>query len=109
MSAKAKAPGKKDSMKVGKPPAHDLPGGRERRERREGPPASTSGHPAPAPAPPSHDPPSAPDGTPAEDKPSTRLCIKNFPKYVNEDRLRKHFGLKGEVTDIKIMKTPDGK
>jgi multiple RNA-binding domain-containing protein 1 len=42
-------------------------------------------------------------------EPSTRLCVKNIPKYVDEKRLRQHFSLKGEVTDVKIMKTSDGK
>ncbi|XP_064986006.1 multiple RNA-binding domain-containing protein 1-like [Musa acuminata AAA Group] len=39
----------------------------------------------------------------------SRLCIKNLPKYVNEDRLREFFSQKGEVTDAKLMRTKDGK
>ncbi|KAJ3693957.1 hypothetical protein LUZ60_009437 [Juncus effusus] len=39
----------------------------------------------------------------------SRLCVKNLPKYVNEDRLREFFSQKGEVTDAKIMRTSDGK
>nr|CAD1827624.1 unnamed protein product [Ananas comosus var. bracteatus] len=39
----------------------------------------------------------------------SRLCVKNLPKYVNEDRLREFFSQKGEVTDAKIMRTKDGK
>ncbi|RWW83567.1 hypothetical protein BHE74_00007924 [Ensete ventricosum] len=35
----------------------------------------------------------------------SRLCIKNLPKYVNEDRLREFFSQKGEVTDAKLMRT----
>eukprot|EP00798_Chlamydomonas_sp_ICE-L_P010822 gene10822-16908_t len=40
--------------------------------------------------------------------PSSRLCIKNIPKYALENRLREHFSQKGEVTDVKVMKTRDG-
>jgi hypothetical protein len=36
---------------------------------------------------------------------SSRLCIKNIPKYADEKRLRDHFSAKGEVTDVKVMKT----
>ncbi|URE45051.1 hypothetical protein MUK42_25200 [Musa troglodytarum] len=39
----------------------------------------------------------------------SRLCIKNLPKYVSEDRLREFFSQKGEVTDAKLMRTKDGK
>lgn len=46
--------------------------------------------------------------TDAQKEPSSRLCVKNLPKYVDEGRLKKHFGVKGEVTDVKIMKTQDG-
>jgi multiple RNA-binding domain-containing protein 1 len=31
--------------------------------------------------------------------------VKNIPKHMKEDRLRQHFGQRGEVTDVKIMKT----
>lgn len=37
--------------------------------------------------------------------PTSRVCVKNLPKYITEASLRKHFAAKGEVTDIKIMKT----
>jgi multiple RNA-binding domain-containing protein 1 len=38
--------------------------------------------------------------------PSTsRICVKNLPKHVDERRLREHFSAKGEVTDAKIMRT----
>lgn len=40
---------------------------------------------------------------------SSRICVKNLPKYVTENRLRMHFAQKGEVTDAKIMKTKDGR
>lgn len=39
----------------------------------------------------------------------SRLCVKNLPKYVKEDRLREFFSQKGEVTDAKLMRTRDGK
>ena len=57
----------------------------------------------------------------AEDKPptagapattSTRCIVKNIPKHCDEKRLRKHFDSHGrdlEVTDVKVMRTRDGK
>ncbi|KMS99233.1 hypothetical protein BVRB_2g046710 [Beta vulgaris subsp. vulgaris] len=39
----------------------------------------------------------------------SRICVKNVPKYVNEDRLREFFSQKGEVTDAKLMRTREGK
>ncbi|KAJ0980850.1 hypothetical protein J5N97_009105 [Dioscorea zingiberensis] len=39
----------------------------------------------------------------------SRLCVKNLPKYVNEERLRDFFSQKGELTDVKLMRTKDGK
>lgn len=39
----------------------------------------------------------------------SRICVKNLPKYVVEDRLREFFSQKGEVTDAKLMRTSDGK
>ncbi|OMO70468.1 hypothetical protein CCACVL1_18896 [Corchorus capsularis] len=41
--------------------------------------------------------------------PRSRICVKNLPKYVEEKRLRGFFSQKGEVTDAKIIRTPDGK
>ncbi|GAX79039.1 hypothetical protein CEUSTIGMA_g6479.t1 [Chlamydomonas eustigma] len=38
----------------------------------------------------------------------SRLCVKNIPKYLTEHRLREHFAAKGEITDVKILKTKDG-
>ncbi|KAF3944314.1 hypothetical protein CMV_029201 [Castanea mollissima] len=39
----------------------------------------------------------------------TRICVKNLPKYVVEDRLRELFSQKGEITDAKLMRTKNGK
>jgi hypothetical protein len=35
----------------------------------------------------------------------SRICVKNLPKYVAEDRLRELFSQKGEITDVKLMRT----
>jgi hypothetical protein len=35
----------------------------------------------------------------------TRVCVKNVPKHVTEARLKEHFAAKGEVTDVKLLKT----
>lgn len=37
--------------------------------------------------------------------PTSRICVKNLPKYVDDRRLREHFAARGEVTDAKIMRT----
>ncbi|ONK55952.1 uncharacterized protein A4U43_C10F2630 [Asparagus officinalis] len=39
----------------------------------------------------------------------SRICVKNLPKYANEDRIRDFFSRKGEITDAKLMRTKDGK
>lgn len=36
---------------------------------------------------------------------SSRICVKNLPRHVTEERLREHFAAKGEVTDAKIIRT----
>ncbi|PRW58148.1 Multiple RNA-binding domain-containing 1 [Chlorella sorokiniana] len=41
--------------------------------------------------------------------PTSRICVKNLPKYVDDRRLREHFAARGEVTDAKVMRTRDGK
>lgn len=35
----------------------------------------------------------------------SRICVKNLPKYVAEDRIRELFSRKGEITDAKLMRT----
>ncbi|KAI8464256.1 MAG: hypothetical protein J3K34DRAFT_441137, partial [Monoraphidium minutum] len=42
------------------------------------------------------------------EEPTSRLCVKNIPKYATEKRLKEHFAAKGAVTDVKILKTRDG-
>eukprot|EP01125_Pyxidicula_operculata_P018401 TRINITY_DN6534_c0_g5_i1.p1 TRINITY_DN6534_c0_g5~~TRINITY_DN6534_c0_g5_i1.p1 ORF type:complete len:926 (-),score=321.38 TRINITY_DN6534_c0_g5_i1:282-3059(-) len=39
---------------------------------------------------------------------NTRLIVRNIPKHVTEQRLKAHFSQKGEVTDVKIVKTREG-
>ncbi|KAG9455284.1 hypothetical protein H6P81_008188 [Aristolochia fimbriata] len=38
----------------------------------------------------------------------SRICVKNLPRYIAEDRVRDFFSQKGEITDAKIMRTKDG-
>ena len=40
---------------------------------------------------------------------SSRLCIKGLAKSTTEKQLRDVFSQKGEVTDVRIVKTKDGK
>ncbi|ETW05940.1 hypothetical protein H310_03574 [Aphanomyces invadans] len=40
---------------------------------------------------------------------STRLFVQNLPLYVDDEKLRKHFGAHGEVTDACVVKTKEGK
>jgi multiple RNA-binding domain-containing protein 1 len=48
----------------------------------------------------------SPDVAPApEVLASSRLCVKNIPKYVDEARLKEFFSKKGEVTDVKVLRT----
>lgn len=56
-------------------------------------------------------PPGAPQAAaaaPPTHPPSSRVCVKNLPKYVNEARLKEHFSAKGEVTDVKVLRTRCG-
>jgi multiple RNA-binding domain-containing protein 1 len=39
----------------------------------------------------------------------SRVCVKNVPAYVTEKRLQDFFKVKGDVTDVKIVRTKDGK
>lgn len=43
-----------------------------------------------------------------DDSPTSRLCIKNLPKQVTDARLKEHFSAKGEVTDVKVLRTRCG-
>lgn len=36
---------------------------------------------------------------------TTRLMVKNLPKYVKDEQLKKHFSKKGNVTDCKVVYT----
>lgn len=38
----------------------------------------------------------------------SRLIVKGLPKYLTEDRLRKHFAAEGSVSDVKLMKKRNG-
>ena len=38
----------------------------------------------------------------------SRIIVKNLPKWISEDRLRSHFGVKGQITDLKMMHTRSG-
>ncbi len=35
---------------------------------------------------------------------TSRVCVKGLPKQFSDDKLREHFGTKGEVTDAKIVR-----
>ena len=39
----------------------------------------------------------------------SRIIVKNLPKNINENDIKKHFSVKGDVTDVKIMKKENGK
>ncbi|KAI8801233.1 hypothetical protein BJ742DRAFT_716186 [Cladochytrium replicatum] len=40
---------------------------------------------------------------------STRLIVKNLPKYITPERVKEHFEQKGEITDVKFGYTADKK
>lgn len=42
---------------------------------------------------------------PHPEHPSSRICVKNIPKHIDDTRLKEHFSQKGEVTDAKVMRT----
>ena len=35
----------------------------------------------------------------------SRICVKNLPKFIDDNRLRTLFSEKGEITDVKLMRT----
>ena len=39
---------------------------------------------------------------------STRIIVKNLPKNITEEEIKKHFGQKGSITDVKIMLKENG-
>lgn len=50
-----------------------------------------------------------PPAQPSADTPApqetSRLCVKNLPKYATEKRIKDHFAEKGLITDAKLVKT----
>lgn len=38
----------------------------------------------------------------------SRIIVKNLPKTITEIKLKEHFSLKGEITDVKIMRKESG-
>jgi len=40
---------------------------------------------------------------------STRIIVKNLPKNITEEEIKKHFSQKGSITDVKIMHKEDGR
>eukprot|EP00123_Amoebidium_parasiticum_P001003 comp11963_c0_seq2/m.6654 comp11963_c0_seq2/g.6654 ORF comp11963_c0_seq2/g.6654 comp11963_c0_seq2/m.6654 type:complete len:788 (-) comp11963_c0_seq2:24-2387(-) len=39
----------------------------------------------------------------------SRIIVKNLPKHITEERVREHFAQKGEVTDVKLKYTSEGR
>lgn len=37
---------------------------------------------------------------------SSRIIVKNLPKKITEERLKRHFEAKGSITDVRLAKTP---
>ena len=35
----------------------------------------------------------------------SRLCVKNLPRHATEARIKEVFSSKGEVTDVKVLRT----
>ena len=40
---------------------------------------------------------------------SSRICVKNLPKYATEQSVREHFTKAGDVTDVKVLRTKGGR
>ena len=40
---------------------------------------------------------------------SSRICVKGLPKHATEQRVRDFFSFKGDVTDVKLLRTKAGK
>ena len=40
---------------------------------------------------------------------STRIIVKNLPKNITEEEIKKHFSQKGIITDVKIMHKENGR
>jgi len=38
----------------------------------------------------------------------SRIIVKNIPIKITDDEIKKHFSLKGDVTDVKVMKSKSG-
>lgn len=36
---------------------------------------------------------------------STRVCVKQVPKTFTEEQIRRHFAARGDVTDVKLLRT----
>lgn len=39
---------------------------------------------------------------------TSRIIVKNLPKYLTEERLKEHFAKQGEVTDVRLMRNEAG-
>lgn len=39
---------------------------------------------------------------------TSRIIVKNLPKWSTEEQIRKHFGRQGHLTDVKLMHTRSG-
>ena len=89
-------PSKGRPLKGELPKEGTLAGSMANRPAAKGAPEAQPAAAAPAPA--------APAAT-TESEQSSRLCVKNIPKYMSDAKLREHFAAKGEVTDVKVLRT----
>lgn len=37
------------------------------------------------------------------------MCVKGLPKHLTDARLKEIFGEMGQISDVKIVRTPEGK